>query len=115
MRYPPVACRKRCDDREQSEFQQRIRNLRRSGRRAGGVRNDDTIVANNIIVHNAKYGIFETGSNGDRNRFINNLVFGNEGGDFAMQHRSAATGTIKADPASVFVNWKPDGDRRLSS
>ncbi len=81
-----------------------------AGDAPGGIRNNDTLVANNIVVRNSKYGIFETGSNGDQNRFINNLVFGNNGGDFQLQHQAAATGTIKADPQSVFVNWKPDGD-----
>ena len=75
----------------------------------GGIRNDNTLVTNNIVVHNAKYGIFETGSNGPGNRFINNLVFANAGGDLELQNRSAAIGTIKADPTVVFVNWKPDG------
>ena len=46
---------------------------------------------------------------GPGNRFINNLVFANEGGDLVVQNQSAVTGTIKADPAAVFVNWKPDG------
>ena len=80
-----------------------------AGDEPGGVRNDDTVVANNIVVHNLKYGIFETGLNGPGNRFINNLVFANAGGDLELQNRSAAIGTIKADPETVFVNWKPDG------
>jgi hypothetical protein len=78
----------------------------------GDVDADGMLVANNIAIDNGRYGIRESGSTGDDNRYLNNNVFGNEDGGLQLQTGSEM-GTIVADPS--FVQFEPDGtgDYRL--
>jgi len=76
------------------------------------------LVANNISVNNAGYGITENyGSAGPGNRYINNLVFQNSSGDIALDPigHSVQAGTIVADPLFVHYTGGGDGDYTLQS
>lgn len=70
------------------------------------------VVSNNIVVHNGKDGIKESGETGTNNRYLNNLVWGN-GDDNVGLNTGSKAGTIRSDP--LFVDYKPDGsgDYRL--
>jgi hypothetical protein len=83
-----------------------------AGDAPGGVTNDNTIVVNNISVHNADYGIQEFGATGAHNRFLNNLVYQNPSGDLALL-QGTASGTVTADPAFVNYTAMFDGDYHL--
>lgn len=72
----------------------------------GRVPADNFIVANNIVVYNGESGIQETGATGNFNRFLNNLVFGNEGPGMDIR-TGLELGTVTADPE--FVNYQTDG------
>jgi len=75
---------------------------------------DGVVVSNNIVVHNDKDGIKESGETGPNNRYLNNLVWGN-GDDSVALNTGTKAGTIRSDP--LFVNYQPDGsgDYRLQS
>lgn len=77
-----------------------------AGDSPGGVIADNFLVANNIVVHNA-LGIVEYGATGKNNRYLNNLVFENAGGDFSLQNGLVDEGTVVGDP--LFVDWQIDG------
>lgn len=77
-----------------------------AGDSPGGVIADNFLVANNIIVYNA-LGIVEYGATGENNRYLNNLVYENAGGDFSLQNGLVDEGTIVAEP--LFVDWQLDG------
>jgi Right handed beta helix region len=78
----------------------------------GSVNADNFVVANNIAVHNANYGIKESGATGSHNTYSNNCVFENEKSELGL-NRGKESKTIKKDPQ--FVNFKLDGtgDLRL--
>ena len=79
-----------------------------AGDSPGGVVNDYTVVANNIVVFNQKrHGIEEYGATGAHNLYTNNLVYGNQWTDWSLQHGRQAAGTIKENPQ--FVDYRPDG------
>jgi len=67
---------------------------------------DNCVVVNNIVIHNATYGIYEYAQTGIHNRYLNNLVYANPT-NLLLQHGNKAQGTIVADPR--FVNYQPDG------
>lgn len=85
-----------------------------------GVTDDRTTVANNIVVFNGtntsnlRYGIGQEASNGPHNQYVNNLVYGNRPADLNV-HVGTVSGTITANPATIFVNYTGDGsgDYRL--
>jgi hypothetical protein len=85
-----------------------------------GVTDDYTLVANNIVVSNGvntdnlRFGIGQEGSNGSHNRYTNNLVYGNRPADLNITV-GIVSGTITANPATVFINYTGDGsgDYRL--
>jgi hypothetical protein len=76
------------------------------------VSNGYSLVANNIAVDNGREGIRESGESGDSNRFVNNLLWGNDR-DAIQINGGEEEGTIVADPQ--FVNFQMDGsgDYRL--
>ncbi|MGD9527680.1 right-handed parallel beta-helix repeat-containing protein [Pseudonocardia sp.] len=73
---------------------------------------EDSLVANNIVVANAREGIREGGDSGSGNRFLNNLLWDNERDQILLRDGEEA-GTIVADPQ--FVDYRADGagDYRL--
>lgn len=77
---------------------------------------DNTIVVNNISFDNERDGIHEYGEVGSHNMYSNNVVYNNREIDMHLINRTAATGTIKADPQ--FVHYDPagsDGDYHLKA
>jgi hypothetical protein len=79
-----------------------------NGDAPGGVLADNFLVTNNIAIHNKGYGIIEYGDQvGTHNRYLNNLVFGNELGGLHLLHSNLEQGTVAADPK--LVNYRPDG------
>lgn len=59
--------------------------------------NDDTRVFSNIVVGN-KMGISEQGQTGRRNRYRNNLVYGNASYDWRLKNQLRHYGTVSAPP-----------------
>lgn len=72
----------------------------------GGVMDDNTVVSNNIIIHNYGPAIEEYGNTGTHNRYLNNLVFANASG-IELQNGLTAQGTLTVNPG--LVNYKVDG------
>ena len=59
----------------------------------GGVTCDNSVVSNNIAIYNQGtggegYGISEQGASGLNNLYLNNLVYGNSSGGFALSTRA---------------------------
>ena len=81
----------------------------------GGVTNDHAIVSNNIVINNHGYGIKELGQTGTHNRYLNNLVYGNDDGAFSLQNGNVDQSTVVAGPR--FINYQPagSGDYHLAS
>jgi parallel beta-helix repeat protein len=78
-----------------------------AGDSPGGVTNDNTVVVNNIVVHNGNYGIEEYGRTGLHNHYLNNLLHGNQRAPFRLLNNSKGLNTVQADPS--FVDYKADG------
>jgi hypothetical protein len=81
---------------------------------------DGSIVANNIAVFNAGYGIHETEPSGQHtiganNVFANNLVFGNATGGILLIEGNTDSATITTDPQLVSYDPKGAGDYHLSA
>ena len=79
----------------------------------GGVIDYNTVTNNTILVNGtsqAKFGIYEYRVSGTHNKYANNNVYGNAGGDYRFQTGSQ-TGGISVNPAlgTTFVNWQADG------
>jgi hypothetical protein len=78
---------------------------------------DNSVISNNILYGNVRYGIYEsedvTSALGTHNQFLNNLIFANPGGTAMIV--GSLQGTIAADPR--FVNYTGDasGDYHLTS
>jgi hypothetical protein len=63
---------------------------------------DGFLVENNIVIKNyARAGIIEYGAYGPDNRYVNNLVWANPAGAFAVVPATKISGTIDLDPAFV--------------
>jgi len=75
--------------------------------------NDNTTVANNIVIYNGvplvhlDGGIRELGSTGTHNQYVNNLTFQNTAPQVLLQNGLVDTGTITTDP--LLVNYQADG------
>ena len=87
-----------------------------------GVATSNMLVTNNFFINNVYYGIIETHVIGPNNRYINNVVRGNnqngKGGNMILQTSkgSTQTGTITTDNGSpTFANYTGDvyGDYHL--
>jgi pectate disaccharide-lyase len=75
---------------------------------------DHSLVANNIAVDNGRDGIREGSESGPDNRFVDNLLWGNQTDDISLS-KGKEVHTMVEDP--MFVNFKPDGsgDYRLDA
>jgi parallel beta-helix repeat protein len=76
-----------------------------AGDAPGGVVGDNYLVSNNMVLHNPVFGIRASGSLGDNNRYVSNLLYRN--GTAFSQVDSGVEGTIFADPQ--LANYQPDG------
>ncbi len=85
-----------------------------AGNAPGGIVNDHTMVANNIVVRNRGYGISENTATGPANRYLNNLLFQNERGAYYLQNGIRASGSIEADPQFVDYTGDSRGDYHLT-
>ncbi len=83
-----------------------------AGDAPGGVSTDNCIVTNNIIYRNAGTALREYGRVGDKNRYMNNLVFDN-GRGLLLTRQHGAENTIEKDPQFVAYNPTGMGDYRL--
>ena len=75
---------------------------------------DNFLVVNNISVHNGNTGIYEYGTTGIHNRFLNNLVYANPI-NLLLQHGNTAPGTLTVDPRLVNYQQNGSGDYHLSA
>ena len=80
---------------------------------AGGSSLDNSIISNNITYDNVRYGLYESGSLGTHNQYLNNLIFDNPGGTYMIAGQ--LTNTVSANPQ--FVNYTADasGNYQLNS
>src|SRR5450755_770445 len=81
--------------------------------------NDNTTVANNILMYNGTSshfdaGIRELGSTGTHNQYINNLVFGNTVPQVVLQNGLVDVGTITANPQLIDFELAGGGNYRLT-
>ncbi len=75
---------------------------------AAGYTNDNTTVSNNIVIHNHNHpAIYEYGSTGIHNQYLNNLIYGNDQNILSLQNGLTAQNTLTVDPQ--LVNYQPDG------
>lgn len=81
----------------------------------GGVVNDYTMVVNNVVVNNKRWGIVESGATGTHNAYRNNLIYGTDGTNLRLQNGLTATGTMYSAPMFVNNTGTPQGDYRLQS
>lgn len=79
-----------------------------------GLRGDNFIVSNNILAYNGLYGLdVTTNAEGPHNHFLNDLIYGNRIGNFALNGSRWNTpfpvpqGIIEADPQ--FIRYAADG------
>lgn len=88
--------------------------------------NDNTTVANNIMLFNgltsslSAGALYETGVTGTNNRYLNNLLFGNANvngtnSPISLQNGLQDVGTINADPQLVAYRANAQGDYHLMS
>ncbi|MBI2506193.1 MAG: right-handed parallel beta-helix repeat-containing protein [Candidatus Latescibacteria bacterium] len=82
-----------------------------------GVIANDCLVANNICVHNSGSGIEEGGNGyvGNRNRYLNNCVFGNARGGILTAGGARSQDTVSANPQLVDYQADGTGDYHLAS
>lgn len=79
---------------------------------SGNGEDDNTLVSNNIVFQNGLlsdargYGILEYGAVGEKNSYINNIVYGNHPANMKV-NRKNEWNTMPADPQ--FINFQPDG------
>jgi len=83
-----------------------------AGDAPGGVATDNCIVSNNILYRNAGAALREYGRVGDKNRYLNNLVF-NNGRGLLLTRQHRAENTIEKDPQFVVYNPTGMGNYRL--
>src|SRR5580704_8156707 len=90
---------------------------------AGSSSLDNSIIANNITYNNVRYGLYESGSVGTHNQYLNNLVSSNCTDPKACDdprtqvHMIAGhlTNTVIADPQFVNYTGGENGDYHLAS
>lgn len=90
---------------------------------AGGSTLDNSVIANNITYDNVRYGLYESGSIGAHNQYLNNLISSNCTGpkacDDARTQVHMITGhlidTITADPNFVNYTGGENGDYHLTA
>jgi hypothetical protein len=85
-----------------------------AGDSPGGITNDNSIVINNIVANNRRYGILEYGITGPHNRYLNNIVFGSSIANLQLK-TGTASGTIVADPQFANNSGTISGDYRLGA
>jgi hypothetical protein len=85
-----------------------------AGDAPGGVIDDNTIVTNNIIMHNFGPAIYEYGQTGRHNRYLNNLIFANSRG-ILLQNSNRDQGTLIADPQLVNYQLDDNSDYHLKA
>ena len=84
-----------------------------------GLRNDYTLVSNNIIYRNGLnhgangYGVAELGNTGTHNFYLNNLVYQNGPADWCLQNGNKPSGTVSANPQFVDYTGDSKGDYHL--
>ncbi len=71
---------------------------------AGGSTLDNSIIANNITYNNVRYGMYESGSMGTHNQYLNNLIYADPGGTYMITGQ--LTNTVSTNPQ--FVNYTGD-------
>jgi hypothetical protein len=80
---------------------------------------DYITVTNNIVVNNGGVGVAEQGasasSTGIHNIYVDNLTYGNSGGDFSLQNGLTAFGTVDASPDFVNDTGDKTGNYNLQS
>lgn len=76
--------------------------------------NDHTAVVSNIVYDN-RIGISEQGLTGKNNVYLNNLVFGNSGADWALASGMRHSGTVAANPQFLSYSRTGAPDFRLAS
>jgi hypothetical protein len=95
-----------------------INNLRAitigAGDAPGGRINDYSLVQNNVIYNSRRTAIAETGSTGPHNRYIYNLIYGDDM-SISLNHGLRAIGTVNADPRFIRNTGTAFGDYRLSA
>jgi len=71
--------------------------------------NDNSIVSNNICINNHGKTAIKEGENdtGPNNRYINNIIYGNDNNIVLLNEGSSEEGTIYSNPQ--FVDYQPDG------
>lgn len=84
-----------------------------AGDAPGGVIDDNTVVTDNIVIHNGGVGIEEYGAVGTHNVYANNLLYQNYAA-FSLIYGTPVA-TLSVDPQ--LVNYQPDGsgDYHLSA
>ena len=85
-----------------------------AGDSPGGITNDNSIVINNIVANNRRYGILEYGTTGPHNSYLNNIVFGNSIANLQLI-TGIASGTIIADPQLVNNTGTVSGNYHLGA
>jgi len=74
---------------------------------------DNSVIANNITYDNVRYGMYESGSTGTHNQYLNNLIFDNPGGTYMITGQ--LNGTVSANPSFVNYTGNASGNYQLSS
>src|SRR6185437_1244064 len=72
---------------------------------------DNMVISNNISYTNFRYGIYESGTTGAHNRYLNNLVYGNPV-NWSLLNGDQAN-TVTADPQFVDYTGTISGDYHL--
>jgi len=72
----------------------------------GGPDTDDfTVVKNNMVMYNGRYGISEYGNTGIHNQYLGNVVYQNAAGSYNLQNGLSDSGTVGADFNSSPAAW----------
>ncbi len=74
---------------------------------------DNSIIANNITYNNVRYGMYESGSLGTHNQYLNNLIFDNPGGTSMITGQF--TNTVSANPLFVTYTGDASGNYQLGA
>ena len=90
---------------------------------AGGSSLDNSVISNNITYANVRYGLYESGSLGTHNQYLNNLISSNctdpKACDDPRTQVHTITGrltnTVTADPQFVNYTGGPNGDYHLTA